>query len=163
MGEVTLLIIILAFLSLIMLSSRYFYILNIKVSTKKLMLLHQFDALTLSYSFEQIIYFHPLPSNIPTIKYAKKKDILIKYDYHFFFSPYLRGIHIYIGNDQQKILLAYLATNHLRFPTLDILMKQEKIDKDSYLKVSTYRLIHPQTLQEVTNEVYHQMKIGRYG
>lgn len=162
MGEVTAMIVIVVFLAIIVLSGRFFYLMNLKSVTNKLVTSLHFDALAINYSFEQMVYFHPLPSNIPTIKYATRENISIEYDYKVFFTQYLRGVSVYIKNDEQKILLAYLATNDLRFPTLDSLMKQEKLDEESYFKVAAYRLTHPQTLQELTDEVYHQMITKRY-
>lgn len=162
MSEIIILFMAILFIVIIILTGRYFYILEVRAAAKKLRRSLHVDALELNYSFEQMIFFHSLPSNIPTIKNAKQENLSIEFEYRSFIFQQLIGIKVYVKNGNESILLAFLPTKDFRFPTLDSLQKQGKIDDMTYLKIATYRLIHPKTLHEISEEVYKQMKIGRY-
>ena len=150
------------FIVIVTSTSRYFYMVEVKKTARKLKASHQISPLELNYSFEQMIYFHSLPSNIPIIKNAKIENLSIVFSYRSFVFHRLQGIKVYVKNGKESVLLAYLATDDFRFPTLDVLQKEGNIDAAAYLKIATYRLMHPKTLQEITEEVYNQMRIGRY-
>jgi hypothetical protein len=162
MSEITVIFLIIIFLTIIFLSGNFFYILEVKTATRKLMDSLNVNLLELNYSFEQMVFFHSLPSNIPTIKNASKENLSIEFSYNSPLFRKLQGIKIYVKRDGETILLAFLATSNFRLPRLDLLQNQGKINETDYLKIATYRLIHTQTLNEITNEVYKQMKIGRY-
>lgn len=162
MNEIIILIMAILFIVIIVFTGRFFYIHEVKAAAKKLQTSHQVNALELNYSFEQMIFFHSLPSNIPTLRNAKKENLSIEFEYQSIIFQQLQGIKIYVKRKGETILLAFLPTNDFRFPTLDLLQKEGKIDDTAYLKIATYRLIHPKTLSEISEEVYKQMKIGRY-
>lgn len=162
MNDIIILIMAIFFIIIIVLTGRYFYILEVKAAAKKLKTSLQVNALDLNYSFEQMIFFHSLPSNIPAIKNAKKENLVIEFEYRSAIFQQLQGIKIYVKSKKDTILLAFLPTSDFRFPTLDSLYNKGEINKAEYLKIATYRLIHPKTLNEITEEVYKQMKVGRY-
>ncbi|WP_438348553.1 hypothetical protein ACP8HI_23615 [Paenibacillus sp. FA6] len=151
------------FISIILMSSRFFYFTELKSMTQKITRLHGFDIEELDYSFEQIVYFVSLPSNLPAIKHAQLENIVIKRSFESLFFPRLLGIKIVIHTDTENLTLAYLPIKDFRLPALDQLLEQGKIDEVDYLKISTCKLIHSQTLKEISDEVYKQMQLGRNG
>jgi hypothetical protein len=150
--------IVVVFIATLLLSSKFFYILGLKSFTKRLAMRNDLNILELSYSFEQMVYFIPLPSNLPIIKNATKEDISIDCDYTSLLFPRLSGIKIYIQGETESLILAYLPIKDFRLPTLDQMLEQGKIDGHSYLKISTYKLIHPNTLKEISDEVFKQIQ-----
>ncbi|MEQ6378441.1 hypothetical protein RZN25_16640, partial [Bacillaceae bacterium S4-13-56] len=162
MNNMNLLLMIGVYCSLLVFSSRYFYILDIKFFGKKIMKALQLNVLELNYSFEQMVYFYSLPSSIPVLKYADKNDISIGFDYDSLLFRHLKGIKIYVSHGNEKVVLAYLSANDFRLPSLDLLLEEGKLDEDSYLKISIFKLIHPNTLEEITDEVFKQVQVGRY-
>lgn len=159
----SIIIVVLIFLLIIFTSSRFFYSLELRSVTRRLTNSLGFDIQHLDYSFEQIVYFVSLPSNIPTIKNAKQEDLVIKLDYRSPLFPRLSGVKIHIKTDTENMVLAYLPIKDFRFPALDQILLQGKIDETDYLKISTYKLIHEITLREISCEVYKQMQVGRDG
>lgn len=163
MNELILTVLLCIFVLTILLSSRYFYLLDIKMQAKKIMKRLDINIAELNYSFEQISYFYTLPSNITALKDAKKENILIEYDYDSVLFQQLKGIKIYVKHgSSNNLLLAYLTISDFRLPSLDVLMDNRRIDATSYLKISVYKLIHPVTINQIKEEVYKQIQIGRY-
>ncbi|MEK4513366.1 hypothetical protein EJP82_08855 [Paenibacillus anaericanus] len=154
-------VVVLIFASIIILSSRFFYSMELQAVTRRLTKSHGFQILKLDYSFEQIVYFVSLPTNIPTIRNAKQEDVVIKLDYRDLLFPRLLGIKIYIKTDMKHIILAYLPIKDFRLPALDQILEQGKIDGQDYLKISTYKLMHKTTLEQISDEVYKQIQVGR--
>ena len=162
MNEIILISAAIILITLIIATGRFFYLLEVKLVAKKLIKNLKINPLNQNYSLEQIVYFHSLPSTIPFINNAKKENISIKHDYDSLLFQQLNGIEINIKGKHETILLAYLSTKDFRFPSLDLLMKEGKIDAISYVKIATYRLAHSDTLNEIVDEVYKHIQIGRY-
>lgn len=162
MYELMIILMIILFFVTIVLSSRYFYLLEIKQFTKKIMKVLDVNVLELNYSYEQMVYFYSLPSNIPSLRDATRADISIEYEYESLFFRQLKGIKINVETNKEKVLLAYLSVKDFRFPSLDLLLENGKIDEFSYMKISIYKLIHRKTIQDIIEEVYRQMQLGRY-
>ncbi len=154
-------IIVLLFVLTIVVSGRYFYGLELRTKANKLTRSLGLKIAELDYSFEQIVYFASLPSNIPTIRNASRANLVIKLDYKSLFFPRLSGLKIYIKTDTERIILAYLPIKDFRLPSLDPLLEQGKIDESDYQKISICRLIHPATLKEISEEVFQQIQVGR--
>lgn len=161
MTEFSVTIAIVVFSVLILISNRFFYFLEVKTVAVRITKSLGLNIVDLDYSFEQIVYFVSLPSNIPDIKNAKQEDLVIKLDYKSLFFPRLVGIKIYIRTDKEDIIISYLPIKDFRFPVLDQILEQGKINEDDYLKISTYKLIHQRTLQEIAEEAYNQIRLGR--
>lgn len=162
MNEFVVILTIVTFMVIVVLSGRYFYLIEIKQSTKRIISKLNIDIFNLNYSFEQMVYFYSLPSNIPVLKDAKRTDIFIKYDYASLLFQQLNGIKVYVKTGSDKVLLAYLNTKDFRLPSLDVLMEEGKINESTYRKLSISMLIHKKTMDEITDEVYKQMQVGRY-
>lgn len=156
-------IMVVTFVTVILLSSRFFYMLEIKSFIRQLTARLGLDIMELEYSFEQIVYFTTLPSNLPVIKHAKREDVVIKLDFHTLFMPGLAGIKIGIRTEGEDMDLAYLPIKDFRFPILDQLLEQGQINESEYLKISTFKLTHLTTLDEIADEIYKQMMVGRNG
>lgn len=152
---------IVVFCVLILISNRFFYYVEMKTVAVRITKSLGLNIVDLDYSFEQIVYFVSLPSNIPDIKNAKQEDLVIKLDYRSLFFPRLVGIKIYIKTDQENIMISYLPIKDFRLPVLDQILEQGVINEDDYLKISAYKLIHQRTLQEIAEETYNQIRLGR--
>lgn len=162
MSEAIVLSIILIFITVLIISGRFFYLLEVRAVAKKLLKTFKLDVLNLNYSFEQMVFLNSLPSNIPILSKSKKGDVIIKYDYNLLAFNQLKGIKVYIEYEHESLLLGYLNIKDFRFPTLDLLLKNGDINEELYQKVAIYKLIHPSTLDEITTEVFKQIHLGRY-
>jgi len=152
----------LVFIITLIVSGRFFYLLEVRTTARKLLNSLKLDVLNINYSFEQMVFFHSLPSNIQMLRESKKEDIIIKYDYELLTFDQFKGIKLFIENNDESLFLGYLPINDFRFPILDLLLKNGDIDERSYHKVAIYKLIHPNTLEEISAEVYKQIHLGRY-
>lgn len=162
MIEMTFIMAVIVFLMTAGLTSRPFYDFSMKKYTKRVTSKFGFKVSDLHYSYDQMIYFISLPTTLPYVKAADKDDLLIEQDYSSFFYPVLKGIKISLKSNGQKLYLAYLPIGNFRLPHLDKLQQEGGIDEQTYLKISTSKLLHPKTLTEVREEVYKQLQIGRY-
>ncbi|SDC29982.1 hypothetical protein SAMN05421734_10682 [Pelagirhabdus alkalitolerans] len=143
-------------------TSKYFYFLNITKTTENLLNKYCTKLEDLDYSFEEIVYFYSLPSHISAINQATKSQFKIKLDYSHFLMTQLNGVYIEIESDHASIMLAYLPVDDFMLPFLDELLNAKKIGPRTSQKVSQAKLIHPDTLNEIVNEVYNQVQFGRY-
>lgn len=162
MIEMTFIMAVIVFLMTAGLTSRPFYDFSMKKYTKRVTSKFGFKVSDLHYSYDQMIYFISLPTTLPYVKAADKDDLIIEQDYSSFFYPVLKGIKISLEFNEQKLYLAYLPIGNFRLPHLDKLQQEGCIDEQTYLKISTSKLLHPKTLTEVREEVYKQLQIGRY-
>ena len=161
MSSIIIFIGIIIFIVIVLSTSRIFYLMELKNFTRKMTRKLGLDILDLSYSFDQMVYVVALPSSIEKIKNANKKDILIDCEYTSYFSPELLGIKIHIKSDTGNQTIAYLPIKSFRLPKLDKLLGQGKINDAGYLKISTYKLIHKTTLNEISEEIYKQLIYNR--
>jgi hypothetical protein len=149
------------FVGFIFVTGPFFYRMELKSISKKVKKSLGVDILQLHCSLEQMVYFVSLPSNLPILQNAKREDLLLKCEYTSIFFPQLAGVEISIQNGKEKLLLAYLPIKNFRLPRLDRLLEEGKINETNYLKISTYKLIHPSTMKEIKEDVYKQLEIGR--
>ncbi|MMZ60653.1 hypothetical protein D3C76_493230 [compost metagenome] len=156
---------VLTFVGLLLLSSRFFCFIEMKLVAVRITKSLGLNIVDLDYSFEQIVYFVSLPSNIPILKNANPEDLVVKLDYRSLFYPRLMGVKIFVktADHDENIIISYLPTKDFRLPILDQILKQGKINEDDYLKISTCKLIHQTTLKEIAEEAYKQIRLGRNG
>jgi hypothetical protein len=162
LNEVTFMLAIAFFLMTTAITSRPFYQFSMKRYTKRVPSKFGFKVSELNYSYDQMIYFISLPTTLPNVKSAKKNDLIIEHDYSSFFYPLLKGVKISIVTNGEKVYLAYLPVGNFWIPQLDKLKQEGKIDEQTYLKISTSKLLHPKTMKEVREEVYKHLQVGRY-
>ncbi|MBM6616883.1 hypothetical protein [Bacillus suaedaesalsae] len=154
-------LIIVVFFSVILSSSRYFYMMELRAFSKKVMKNLQVDIINLDFSFGQMVYFISLPSNLPHIKHAKKEDIVVELEYNSYFFPKIRGIKVLVEGEENTEVLAYLPISDFRLPSLDRILEEGRINEEEYLKMSMYKLMHPETVKEIAEETYKQIQVGR--
>ncbi|KAA0546077.1 hypothetical protein FZW96_17330 [Bacillus sp. BGMRC 2118] len=154
-------LIFVAFFLVILLTSRFFYIMELHAFSKRIEKVLNVDILELEFSFGQMVYFVSLPSNLPHIKNAKKEDVVIELEYGSYFFPEIRGIKVLVKDEYVTEVLAYLPITDFRLPSLDRLLTEEKINEDEYLKISMCKLMHPETVKEIAEETYKQIQVGR--
>ncbi|RSD25379.1 hypothetical protein [Mesobacillus subterraneus] len=162
MIELTFIIGSLVFLAASALTSRPLYNYSMKNYSKRVSSKYGFSVSDLHYSYDQMIYFISLPTTLPYVRSATKEDLIIEQDYSSFFYPSLKGIRISLKQDGKSLNLAYLPIGNFRLPHLDKLQQEGRIDEEAYLKISTTKLLQAGTLQEVREEVYKQLQVGRY-
>jgi hypothetical protein len=160
--ELTFIIALFAFVMITGLTSRPLYNLSMKNYGKRITNQYGFNVSDLHYSYDQMIYFISLPTTLPYIKAAVKEDLIIEQDYSSYFYPVLKGVQISLDQNGDKLYLAYLPIGNFRLPHLDKLQQEGRIDDQAYLKISTTKLLQPDTLQEVRDEVFKQLQVGRY-
>lgn len=153
--------IILLFLLILVIGGRYFYGLMLQPEARRLARRHGLNVYELACPFEQIIYFVSMPSQVPEIRHADKGNLVIKPDYRSLLFPQLAGLKIFIRTGGEPILLAYLAMKDFRLVTLDQLLEQKAIGEAEYRKLAACKLIHPSTLEEISDEVSQQIQRGR--
>ncbi|GAM13548.1 hypothetical protein [Mesobacillus selenatarsenatis] len=144
------------------LTSRPLYNLSQKHYSNRVTAHYGFKVSELHYSYDQMIYFISMPTTLPYIKNALKEDLVIEQDYSSYFFPVLKGIKISLKQNGENMYLAYLPIGNFRLPHLDKLQQEGTIDEQTYLRISTSKLLDPGTLQEVREEVYKQLQVGRY-
>jgi hypothetical protein len=148
------------FIATIVLSSRFFYKVEVKAFTTNALKGLSLKTVELDFSFEQMVYFISLPSNLPVIKLAKKEDLFLELEYSSLFFPVLTGVKIYIQTNNDYAIVSYLPIKNFRLPKLDQLFESGKINQTDYLKISSTKLIHPSTLNQIKDEVYKQLQLG---
>lgn len=144
------------------LTSRPLYSLSQKHYSNRVTAHYGFKVSELHYSYDQMIYFISMPTTLPYIKNALKEDLVIEQDYSSYFFPVLKGIKISLKQNGENMYLAYLPIGNFRLPHLDKLQQEGTIDEQTYLRISTSKLLDHSTLQEVREEVYKQLQVGRY-
>ncbi|MBT2692485.1 hypothetical protein [Bacillus sp. ISL-55] len=144
------------------LTSRPLYNLSQRHYSNRVTAHYGFKVSELHYSYDQMIYFISMPTTLPYIKNALKEDLIIEQDYSSYFFPILKGIKISLKQNGENMYLAYLPIGNFRLPHLDKLQQEGTIDEQTYLRISTSKLLDPSTLQEVREEVYKQLQVGRY-
>lgn len=142
-------------------TSRPLYKLSQKHYSNRVTAHYGFKVSELHYSYDQMIYFISMPTTLPYIKNALKEDLIIEQDYSSYFYPVLKGIKISLKQNGENMYLAYLPIGNFRLPHLDKLQQEGTIDEQTYLRISTSKLLDPGTLQEVREEVYKQLQVGR--
>lgn len=145
------------FLVIILSTSRTFYLMDLKTFTKNRTKKLGLDVLDLAYSFDQMVYVVSLPSSNKELRNAREEDIIIDCEYTTYFFPRLLGIKVSMNLAQGKQMIAYLPIKDFRLPKLDQLQEQGILNESDYLKISTYKLIHESTLNEISEEVYRQL------
>lgn len=150
------------YIVILLFTSRLFYLQALKMFSEKMSRKLQVDLLKLDYSFEQMIYFVSLPSNLPIIRNAPKESIKIELDYSLLFFPKLSGVKVSVISEMETMYFAYLSINDFRLPALDQLLEQGKIDDEDYLKMSAYMVSHPSILREMKEEVFKQIQSTYY-
>lgn len=160
-GSIVIIIVSVLFLVIILGTSRYLYLLELKKFTRNREKKLGLDVLELAYSFDQMVYVVSLPSSNKLFWDAKEEDISIDCEYTSYFFPKLLGIKVSINIAQAKEMIAYLPTKDFRLPKLDQLQAQGILNEKDYMKISTYKLIHESTLKEISEEVYKQLLNAR--
>ncbi|MBS8264229.1 hypothetical protein DYI25_07245 [Mesobacillus boroniphilus] len=144
------------------LTSRSLYNLSQKYYSKRVTAHYGFKLSDLHYSYDQMIYFISMPTTLPYIKDTLKEELVIEQDYSSYFFPVLKGTKISLKQNRESMYLAYLPIGNFRLPHLDKLQQEGTNDEQTYLRISTGKLLDPGTLQEVREEVYKQLQEGRY-
>ncbi|WP_102262924.1 hypothetical protein [Mesobacillus jeotgali] len=162
MIELAFILATLVFFMVSALTSRPLYNLSQKHYSNRVTAHYGFKVSDLHYSYDQMIYFISMPTTLPYIKNALKEDLVIEQDYSSYFFPVLKGIKISLKQNSENMYLAYLPIGNFRLPHLDKLQHEGTIHEQTYLRISTSKLLDPGTLQEVREEVYKQLQVGRY-
>ncbi|MFD2673149.1 hypothetical protein [Marinicrinis sediminis] len=155
---------VILFFSCLLLSSRPFYRLYLKHVTRRVMKKHQMNVDELMTSFEEVIYLIPLPNNTPYIKNATIEQFYIVEDWSSWLYPELRALRVFLTNpDGPDQLIAYYSMKHFTLPSLAKLEFHHVISSEVYQKVATCRMLNPDLLAQLIQEVYTRIHKTRYG
>jgi hypothetical protein len=149
------------FAATILLSGPLFYKIELKAFTNKTLKNLSLKVVELDFSFEQMVYFISLPSNLPVVKTAKKGDLSLELEYSSLFFPRLTGVKIYIKTNGEYVIVSYLPIKDFRLPKLDQLLESGEINQSDYVKISSTKLMHPSTLNQIKDEVHKQLQLGK--
>jgi hypothetical protein len=149
------------FAATIVLSGSFFYKMELKAFTSKALKTLSLKVIELDFSFEQMVYFISLPSNLPVVKSARKDDLSLELEYSSLFFPRLTGVKIYIKTNGEYVIISYLPIKDFRLPKLDQLLESGKINQSDYVKISSTKLMHPSTLNQIKDEVHKQLQLGK--
>ena len=116
------------------------------------------------YTFEQIVFFFTRPSLIPALQDAKLKNLEVVLDFKGILLPSLKGVRIFLHYhpEESPLFLAYLSVDDFRSPTLDKLLKEEKISQTQYVTICSSQLTLPHVQEALKEDVIKQLKTGRY-
>ncbi|MCT8139447.1 hypothetical protein H1D32_18095 [Anaerobacillus sp. CMMVII] len=153
---------IVLFLATIVISNRHFYYVAMKHTAKHFEKKFGFSIEKMSFSFEHMVYLVKLPSNSPLFKNVNIEQIEINYDHTSYMFPNLKGISVNLIVDKDKVTLAYLTIDNYRSPLLDKLLKEGRIDSETYRKISTCKIIQSKTQETIIKEVFRKIQVGRY-
>ena len=118
-----------------------------------------------SYTFEQIVFFFTRPSLIPALQEASMDKLEVVLEFKGVLLPCLKGVRIFLHDDPEEppLFLAYLSIGDFRSPTLDKLLKEEKISEVQYVTICSSQLTLPAIQEVLKEEVIKQLKTGSYG
>ncbi|TFE00059.1 hypothetical protein [Jeotgalibacillus sp. R-1-5s-1] len=159
MNSFSLLVQIILFVFFFLFTTRPLYLYSLKVKAgreaKKLGL----DLPSLTYSYEQMVFFTALPSHLPQLKEARMDHVKLKLDYHSLFFPRFKGVKVMVEHEEfAPYVLAYLPIKGFRLPSLDRLEGGGLLDADRYLIISSYIASHPSTKKEIQREVFRRLQ-----
>lgn len=149
-------------MSIIFLYSRKRYLHALRHACRKVGRKQGFSLHDLQTSFDQIIYFLALPTHLPQVIEAGKKDFKIEYDFSSRLFPELQGLKVYIQIQKETFYIAYLPVSQFRLPFLDQLLHSGRINAEDYRLLTIWKLTDPATLTEIQEEVHKQIHQGRY-
>ena len=117
-----------------------------------------------SYTFEQTVFFFTRPSLIPALQDANIDKLEVVLDFKGFLLPSLKGVRIFLHHhpEEAPLFLAYLSVDDFRSPTLDKLLKEEKISQTQYVTICSSQLTLPHVQEALKEDVIKQLKTGRY-
>ncbi|MDX5475263.1 MAG: hypothetical protein LPK00_06965 [Bacillaceae bacterium] len=117
-----------------------------------------------SYTFEQIVFFFTRPSLIPALQQAELEKLEVVLEFKGILLPSLKGVRIFLHHhpEEAPLFLAYLSVDDFRSPTLDKLLKEEKISQTQYVTICSSQLTLPYVQKALMEDVIKQLKTGRY-
>ncbi|MFC5530959.1 hypothetical protein [Cohnella yongneupensis] len=154
---------VLVFLLVAIVGSRVGYSLHLRWYVNSLLrrLGHSKEELT--FSFDKMVYAIPLPTNQPELLEAGIEQYRIVEEYDSWVYPQLIGIRVMLrttkGTDR---LVAYISADTLWIPLLEKLLVEGKIDRKTYGKISTYKLMLPSTQSDTLTEAFGQMRKKKF-
>ena len=151
------------FLFITFFGSRHFYFTYLRFYTNNKLKHLGIGLADLKYSFEEITYVVTLPSYNTAISNCARESLRYKVDMYSQLEPAIKGVQIFIqSEDNRQYLVAYLRIDSFRLPLLDRYLFEGRIDTRTYETLSSYILIHPNTMQEILNEVHLQLQSNRF-
>lgn len=158
MNEVMVFSIAIIMVTIVILTSNYFYLIETKSVAKKTLKRLNISSSQLNFTLEKLVFFESITSHHSVISHAKKENIIIKYDYDSLLFQELKGIRILIRGEHETILLAYLTVDDFRLPLLYLLQYENKISESLHRTVAINQLSLPETIAEIKTEIYVRLQ-----
>lgn len=161
MSEFSVMIMAVAFIGTILLTSRpcYLFVLS-HIAKREAAILHV-SLKDVSFSFDQMVYFIALPTTIPEVRDARKDELIIEPYYESYFFPDVNGIQVSVKSGQEVIPLTYLPIDDFSLPILDRYLEARTIDERANRIIRAHVIVHDRTLQAIRDEVYHHLREDR--
>lgn len=157
MSEFSVMIMAVAFLGTILLSSRpcYLFILH-HIAKREAAALH-ISLKDASFSFDQMVYFIALPTTVPEVRDAMKEELIVTPYYESYFFPDVNGIQVSVKSGQEVIPITYLPIDDFSLPILDRHLEARTIDVRTNRIIRAHMIVHNRTLEAIRDEVYHHL------
>lgn len=110
-----------------------------------------------SFSFDQMVYFIALPTTIPEVRDAAKKELIIIPYYESYFFPEVNGVQVSVKSRTSAIPIAYLPIDDFSLPVLDRNLEAGKINERVNRTIREHMIVHDRTLAAIRDEVYHHL------
>lgn len=141
----------------VFLTSKHMDFLITKQITKRTGKKYNFTEGDIHYSFDPIAYLYS-KSLMSFIKNINKNQIAIKPDYSSTLFTHPRGLNIYAIMDKKKELIGYYPFERFSCPLLDKLIRENKINQNTYSAISKYKLLQKETQDEIIDEVFGHLQ-----
>ncbi|TCI44225.1 MULTISPECIES: hypothetical protein [unclassified Exiguobacterium] len=161
MSEFSVMMMAVAFVGTILLSSRYCYLFILSHIAKREAAALHVSLQDVSFSFDQMVYFIALPTTIPEVRDAMKDELIIEPYYESHFFPDVNGIQVSVKSGQEVIPITYLPIDDFSLPILDRYLETRKIDERTNRIIRAHVIVHDRTLQAIRDEVYHHLHEDR--
>jgi hypothetical protein len=154
---------VLVFFTVVLLGSRYGYKLYLRLFAKGKLKRFGFSLDDLKFSFDKIVFAIPLPTNQPELIQAKIGSFRTVEEIDSWVYPRLNGIRVLLKTEHgAEQLVAYLSVERMWLPILEQLLVEGKINRDTYRRISSCKLILPATKAEIIDDVHNQIHKKRF-
>lgn len=157
-SEVIVLSFIIIMVMFILFTARFFYLYNIRMTTKRILSRINIHPSELNFALEKLVFFESLTSHHPIINQVKKENIIIKHDYDSLLFQQINGLKVLIKGEKETILLAYLTVDDFRLPLLDLLQYEGILNDTQHRIISINQLTLLETVYEIKTEIYARLQ-----
>lgn len=161
MSEFSVMMMAVAFIGTIVLSSRPCYLFILRHIAKREAEALNVSLQDVSFSLDQMVYFIALPTTIPEVRDVRKDELIIEPYYESHFFPDVNGIQVSVKSGQEVMPITYLPIDDFSLPILDRYLETRTINERTNRIIRAHVITHERTLQAIRDEVYHHLHEDR--